>query len=148
MKDEIAHTESTTQVSIFKDFVTWFNAMGTLPWYIRLWATFYPLPQIIGGLIFIQTLPGAVIFGGRILSSLIASRIHKHAPFSKLMGPLGHAHWLLIVPYLVYELTTQEHSLPLRWFMIYVIGTTIISGVIDVFELRTYLRRGHVEYRR
>ncbi|MDJ0641613.1 MAG: hypothetical protein QNJ15_02245 [Erythrobacter sp.] len=135
-------------MSIVKDVITWFNDMGTLPLRIRIWATFYPLPQIIGGLIFIQTFPGAIILLGRVLSGLIASRIHKRSPFSKLMGPLGHAHWLLIVPYLVLELATGSHSEPLRWFMIYVIGTTLISGVIDVFELATYLRKGHVEYQR
>ncbi len=135
-------------MSILKDLITWFNDMGTLPLRIRVWATFYPLPQIIGGLIFIQTLPGAVIFFGRVLSGLIASRIHKRSPFSKLVGPLGHAHWLIIVPYLLFELMTQRQSEPLQWFMIYVIGTTLISAVIDVFELVVYLRKGHVEYQR
>ena len=135
-------------MSFFKDFINWFNAMGTLPWYIRLWATFYPLPQIIGGLIFIQTGPGLVIFLGRVLSAVIASRIHKHQPFSKLMGPLGHAHWVLIVPYLVYGLMAQPMSPALYGFICYVIGTTLISAVIDIRELLIYLRRGHVEYLR
>nr|WP_070961126.1 hypothetical protein [Hyphomonas sp. Mor2] len=135
-------------MGLFRDLVVWFNAMGTLPWTIRLWATFYPLPQIIGGLIFIQTLPGLIILLGRILSGLIASQIHKRAPFSKLMGPLGHAHWLLIVPYLIYELTTQALPPGLFWFISYVLATTLISAIIDLFELRTYLKRGHVEYQR
>ena len=135
-------------MTIFKDLLTWFNAMGTLPWTIRLWACFYPLPQIIGGLIFIQTLPGFVIFVGRVVSGIVASQIHKRAPFSKLMGPVGHAHWLLIVPYLVYELNAQTLSPALFWFVSYVIGTTLISAVIDVMELKTYLKRGHVEFKR
>ena len=135
-------------MQFFKDLKVWFDAMGTLPWTIRLWATFYPLPQVIGGLFFIQTAPGAVILFGRILSAIIAAQIHKRAPFSKLMGPLGHAHWLLIVPYLIYHLSTQETSQPLSWFILYVIGTTFISGIIDVFELRTCRKRGHVEYNR
>ncbi|MEM9571325.1 MAG: hypothetical protein AAF996_07655 [Pseudomonadota bacterium] len=135
-------------MSIFKDIWVWFNAMGTLPWTIRLWATFYPLPQIIGGLIFVQTAPGLVILLGRILSGVIASQIHKRAPFSKLMGPLGHAHWLLIVPYLGHQLVTQDLSPPLFWFISYVVATTLISGVIDVFELRLYLKQGHVAYKR
>ena len=135
-------------MTLFKDVWIWFNAMGTLPWTIRLWATFYPLPQIIGGLIFIQTVPGLVILLGRVLSGIVASQIHKRAPFSKLMGPLGHAHWLIIMPYLIYQLATQDLSQPLFWFIAYVIGTTLISLVIDVFELRTYLTKGHVEYQR
>jgi len=135
-------------MTIFKDIWVWFNAMGTLPWTIRLWACFYPLPQIIGGLIFIQTLPGIVILAGRIVSGVVASQIHKRSPFSKLMGPVGHAHWILIVPFLVYELATQDLSPALFGFVSYVIATTLISGVIDVLELRTYLKRGHVEFKR
>ena len=133
---------------MFRDIWIWFNAMGTLPWTIRLWATFYPLPQIIGGLIFIQTTPGLVILLGRIFSGIIASQIHKRAPFSKLMGPVGHAHWLLIVPYLVYAMATQDLSPPLFCFIGYVVVTSLISGIIDVFELRLYLKSGHVQYQR
>ena len=77
---------------MLKDLVVWFNAMGTLPRNIQVWACLYPLPQIIGGLLFIQTLPGFVILAGRILSGIVASQVHKRAPFSKLMGPAGHAH--------------------------------------------------------
>jgi len=135
-------------MSVFKDIWVWFNAMGTLPWTIRLWATFYPLPQIIGGLIFIQTSAGLVILTGRIISGVIASQIHKRAPFSKLMGPVGHAHWLIILPFLVHQLMTQDLSPALFWFISYVIATSLISAVIDVLELRLYLKQGHVEYQR
>jgi len=133
-------------VTYAKDFVTWFNDMGTLPRPIKVWATLYPLPQLLGGLFFIQTLPGIVILVGRIVSGIVASRIHKHAPFSKLMGPVGHAHWVLIVPYLVYELATQDLSTPLFWFVTYVVVTTLISLAIDIRELVTYLKKGHVQY--
>ncbi len=135
-------------MTIFKDLIVWFNAMGTLPWTIRVWACVYPLPQILGGLFFIQTLPGFVILAGRVLSGIVASQVHKRSAFSKLMGPVGHAHWLLIVPYLVYELATQELAAPLFWFVSYVVGTTLISAVIDVRELMTYLKSGHVKYKR
>ncbi len=135
-------------MTVFKDLIVWFNAMGTLPWTIRVWACLYPLPQILGGLFFIQTLPGFVILAGRVLSGIVASQVHKRSAFSKLMGPVGHAHWLLIVPYLVYELATQELAAPLFWFVSYVVGTTLISAVIDVRELMTYLKSGHVKYKR
>ncbi len=135
-------------MTMFKDLRVWFNAMGTLPWTIRLWACFYPLPQIIGGLIFIQTLPGLVILLGRILSGIVASQIHKRSPFSKLMGPAGHAHWIFIVPYLLYELMTKNLSPALFWFVSYVVVTTLISGIIDVIELRTYFKKGHIAYKR
>ena len=135
-------------MSLFKDIWIWFNAMGTLPWSIRLWAILYPLPQILGGLYFIGSYPGLIILLGRILSGVIASQIHKRAPFSKLMGPVGHAHWVLITPYLIHQLATQDLSPPLFGFIAYVVATTLISLVIDVIELRTYLKRGHVQYQR
>lgn len=135
-------------MNIFKDLKVWFNAMGTLPWGVRLWACFYPLPQILGGIFFIQTLPGFVILAGRIISGITASQVHKRSPFSKLMGPIGHAHWILIIPYLLYELNTQSLSTLLFWFVSYVVGTTFVSGIIDVRELIAYLKRGHVEYKR
>lgn len=133
-------------MTFVKDFVAWFKAMGTLPWPIQVWASLYPLPQILGGLVFIQTLPGVVILGGRIVSGIVASRVHKHAPFSKLMGPVGHAHWVLIVPYLLYELATQDLSTPLFWFVSYVVVTTLISLAIDIHEFLAYLKNGHVQF--
>ena len=135
-------------MNIFKDIQVWFNAMGTLPWTIRVWACLHPLPQILGGLFFIQTLPGFVIFSGRIISGVISSQVHKRSPFSKLMGPLGHVHWVLIVSYLIYELSTQALPTSLFWFVSYVICTTLISSIIDVRELIVFLKRGHVEYKR
>lgn len=135
-------------MTILKDIRVWYSAMGTLPWYIKVWASLHPLPQIVGGLFFIQTIPGFVILAGRLASAIIASQIHKRSPFSKLMGPVGHMHWILIVPYLVFELSTQNLSAPLFWFVSYVVGTTLISGILDVRELMIYLRQGHVEYRR
>jgi len=125
---------------IFKDLMAFFKAMHTLPWTIRLWAILYPLPQVLGGLFFILTLPGFIVFSGRMLSFILASQVHKRAPFSKLMGPVGHANWLIITPYLLWELATQNLSAPLFWFVCYVVGTTLISAVIDV--------RVFVEYRK
>lgn len=135
-------------MELLRDLKAWWNAMDSLPWYIKVWASLYPLPQILGGLVFINTLPGVIILCGRVLSAVIQSQIHKRAPFSKLMGPVGHAHWLLIVPYLIYALSAQELSPTLYWFVTYVIATTLISGVIDAIELGTYLKQGHVAYKR
>lgn len=135
-------------MNLFRDLLAFNKAMGTLPWYIQVWAILYPLPQILGGLYFIQTLPGFVILAGRVLSLIVASQVHKRAPFSKLMGPIGHAHWLLIVPYLMYALNTQNPPKPLFWFVGYVLFTTFISGIIDVLEYLAYRKHGHIEFKR
>ena len=122
--------------------------MDTRPESIKAWAIAYPLPQVLGGLFFIQTIPGLVILLGRLLSVLIATQVHKRSYLSKLMGPAGHAHWILIVPYLIYVLKTQEISTPLYYFIVYVVVTTLISAVIDVKELIAYFKQGHAEYKR
>jgi hypothetical protein len=135
-------------MNIFKDLWAFSNAMSTLPRVIQVWATLYPLPQIVGGLYFIATLPGLVIFLGRVVSSVLASQVHKRSPFSKMIGPISHAHWLLILPYLVYVICTQTLSSPLYWFIVYVLITSLISAVIDFRDLVRYLKSGSSEYKR
>ena len=124
------------------------KAMSTLPWWIQLWASVYPLPQVLGGLLFIQQTPGQVILIGRILSLIIGSQVHKRKPFSKLIGPIGHAHWLLIVPYLVYVLMSHNISSELYWFITYVLVLTGISGLLDINDLVKYFRKGDSAYKR
>lgn len=135
-------------MSIFKDIQQFSKDMSSLPWYIQVWATLYPLPQVLGGLYFIQTLPGAVILLGRILSTIIASQVHKGSPFSKLIGPVSHAHWLLILPYLGFVLATQQLQAPLFWFISYVTVTSCISAVIDIRDYFRAKQHGETAYRR
>ena len=122
--------------------------MGTLSWTIQVWAIFYPLPQILGGLYFIRETPGLVILLGRVLSFVIGSQVHHRRPFSKLIGPIGHAHWLLILPYLLYLLTTQALDTHLYCFIVYVSALSILSGVIDVFIVVRYFQHGESLYKR
>ena len=135
-------------MSIFQDIKQFSKDMGTLPWYIQCWAISYPLPQFLGGLYFIQTLPGAVILLGRILSTIIASQVHKGSPFSKLIGPISHAHWLLILPSLGFVLATQQVEPPLFWFISYVVATSCISAVIDIRDYFNAKQNGETAYKR
>jgi len=134
-------------MTLIKDFIAWWKAMDTLPWTIKAWAIAFPLPQVLGGLFFIQTVPGCVILLGRGLSAIIATQVHKRAYLSKMMGPVGHAHWVLILPYLIYVLKSQALPTPLFYFILYVVVTSLISAVIDIFEVRAFLKNGHVEYK-
>ncbi|MEM7359156.1 MAG: hypothetical protein AAF431_08665 [Pseudomonadota bacterium] len=135
-------------MSIFQDIKQFGKDMSTLPWYIQVWATMYPLPQLLGGLYFIQTLPGAVILLGRILSTIVASQVHKGSPFSKLIGPVSHAHWLLILPYLAFVLATQQLEAPLFYFICYVVVTSCISAVIDIRDYLNAKQQGETAYKR
>ena len=133
---------------LINDIVEFWNAMGSLPWAIRLWAVFYPLPQVVGGLYFITELPGLVILVGRVLSFVIGSQVHRGRPFSKLIGPVGHAHWLLILPYLFYVLSTQTLEPIFYWFIVYVCVLSLVSGVIDIRDTWQYFKDGESGYKR
>lgn len=122
--------------------------MGSLPWRIRVWAILYPLPQVLGGLYFIRETPGLVILLGRVLSFVIGSQVHRRRPFSKLIGPIGHAHWLFILPYLLYLLATQPLGDGLHWFIVYVCVIGIVSAVIDIRDTIGYFQRGESFYKR
>lgn len=135
-------------MNLIKDLVQFWNAMGSLPWKIQVWAVLYPLPQVLGGLYFIRETPGLVILLGRVLSFAIGSQVHRHRPFSKLIGPIGHVHWLLILPYLLYQLTTQTLDTGLSWFMVYVCVLSMVSSVIDIRDVVGYFQHGDSRYKR
>lgn len=123
--------------------------MRSLLWTIKLWATLYPLPQLLGGgLYFIHETPGLVILLGRVLSFIIGSQVHRRRPFSKLIGPIGHAHWLVILPYLLYQLTTQILETSLCWFIVYVCVVSMMSAVIDIHSVMRYFQNGESFYKR
>ena len=135
-------------MNLFKDLIEFGKAMASLPWTIQLWAALYPLPQLIGGLYFIQETPGLVILLGRLASFIIGSQVHRRRPFSKLIGPIGHAHWLLILPYLFFVLAQQSVGPGLYGFISYVCILTLISGVIDIRDWLDFRRHGESFYQR
>ena len=135
-------------MNFFKDLVQFWQAMGTLPRTIQIWAILYPLPQFLGGLYFIRETPGLVIFLGRVLSYVIGSQVHRRRPFSKLIGPIGHTHWLLILPYLFYLLTTQTLDTGLYWFIVYVCVIGMVSAVSDIRDVVGYFQHGESSYKR
>jgi len=108
----------------------------------------YPLPQLLGGLYFIRETPGLVILIGRVLSFLIGSQVHRRRPFSKLIGPIGYAHWLLILPYPVYLLMIQTLGSYLYWFIVYVCVTSMMSAIIDILDVVRYFQQGESSYKR
>ncbi len=135
-------------MNLLKDLVQFWQAMGTLPRTIHIWAILYPLPQFLGGLYFIRDTPGLVILLGRVLSYVIGSQVHRRRPFSKLIGPIGHAHWLLILPYLLTLLATQTLDAGLYWFIVYVSTLSVVSAVIDIRSVVGYFQHGESFYKR
>ncbi|MGA1285464.1 MAG: hypothetical protein ACO34J_15610 [Prochlorothrix sp.] len=135
-------------MNLLKDSIQFSRDMASLNWKIQIWAALYPLPQLLGGIYFAREIPGFVILMGRILSFIIHSQVHRVKPFSKLIGPIGHAHWLLILPYLIYILILDPVREPFYWFIAYVVTLSSISMVIDLYEVIRYFERGDASYQR
>ena len=133
---------------LLKDIVQFGKDMSSLPWAIQIWAVLYPLPQLLGGLYFVRETPGLVILIGRILSFIIHSQVHRIKPFSKLIGPIGHVHWVLIIPYLVYVLVAEPPREIFYWFIVYVVVLSAISAVIDLRDVMRYFQHGYESYKR
>lgn len=106
---------------------------------IDLWGALLNFPQIIGGLIFITSIEGQIVFVLAILTLMVAGQIHKRERFSRLTG-LCHLPWLGMAPWLIWRLKSQDHSdLQTAW-MIYVIVTVVVSLIFDARDVAKYFR--------
>lgn len=106
---------------------------------IDLWGTLLNVPQLIGGLVFIMTVEGQMVFATAVVTLVIAGQIHKREPFSRLIGSC-HLPWLLLLPWLVSRLQHFEHSLLMNVWGWYVAATILLSLVFDGFDLVRYAR--------
>jgi hypothetical protein len=89
-------------VSLFyTDVKQWGQDMSTLPLGIQVWATLFPLPQLVlGAWSPVRIGPTSVgAWYTRLQSGIVAGQVHKKRPFHKLMGPLMHLPFLILVPY-------------------------------------------------
>ena len=133
------------------DFKQWFRDMGTLPPGTQLWARLYPFPQLLFGLISAVVI-GPVSLGAwylyvRAFSFLVASRVHKWSPFTKLMGPIMHAPFLVLVPISVGWLLPgppgEDEGGMLEqihyYFIAYTTAITCISLLLDTTVLALFL---------
>ena len=106
---------------------------------IDLWGALLNFPQIIGGLVFIRTIEGQVVFGLAIVTLMVAGQIHKRERFSRLTG-LCHLPWLAMLPWLAWRLMAHEHSTAQSGWLIYVIVTVFVSLVFDVRDVFKYVK--------
>lgn len=110
------------------------------PGQIGKWGAALNIPQLIGGLIFIFTIEGLAILVAELVALGIAGQIHKRERFSRLIS-ICHLPWVLLLPWLIWRLTTVEHGLILSIWLVYVTVTIAISLVFDVRELLLF-RKG------
>lgn len=106
---------------------------------VNIWGAALNIPQLLGGLIFIRSIEGIIVFISVLVTLLVASQIHKRMRFSRLMS-LCHLHWLLVLPWLLYRLVINDYSLFFQIWMIYVAVTMLISLVFDVNDMLKYFK--------
>ena len=105
-------------------------------WQMNLWGGALNIPQAIGGLIFIQTMEGAVILFCAILTLMVAGQIHKRARFSRIIA-ICHLPWLVMLPWLIHRLLSTEHSIFLQiwgWYVAVVVAVSLIFDALDLWR--------------
>jgi hypothetical protein len=124
---------------IISDITKMIGDIGAANEKVNIWGGALNLPQIIGGLIFIYTIEGQLIFALEIIALIIASQIHKRFRFSRLMG-LCHIPWLVLAPWLLYRTQTIEYQIFFLVWLYYVIITMFISIIFDVLDVYQYTK--------
>jgi hypothetical protein len=125
-----------------RDFVSWWHDMRSITSEsIHKWARLYVYPQIVFGLLFFfwigTNCMAAWYLYVRILSFIIASRVHRRWPYSKLMGPIMHAPFLILVLISygwILHRHAPIHSFRLTMQYLYILYTTAITTVALFFD--------------
>ncbi len=126
-------------VDLFLDPFRMIADIGRVSRGVFIWGGLLNIPQAVGGLIFLRHIEGQAILATALLTLLIAGQIHRHTPFSRLIG-LCHLPWLLLLPWLIYRLVTAEHSIWLTAWIAYTAATIAVSLVFDVVDLFRYAK--------
>jgi len=138
------------------DFKTWFNDMGTLDRTVQIWASLFPLPQFVLGLwgaawVGPDSLSAWYLYC-RIESFLVAPLVHRRRPFHKLMGPIMHAPFYVLVPIAWGWLFSsrgqpmavrqdRDVTLTTKFHYYYVLYTTIITTVSLVSDTNMLIKK-------
>lgn len=117
----------------------------TLPKPVGRWGGALNIPQAVGGLLFLTRPEGAMVLVSWALGMMIAGRIHRFRPFSKLIG-MCHATWLPVLPFLMWRVFSgPELSLFYVW-LVYTVVTMLICLALDLRDLDRYVRGEVTEF--
>ena len=112
-----------------------------------LWGPALNIPQVVGGIVFINRAEGAVILIAWALMIGCAGFIHRHMPFSKLTG-ICQVWWLPVLPWLIERALSYNSFTPFVIWLWYVIITMTISLILDVIGVYQYIATDNKHYRR
>lgn len=122
---------------LIEGMLVFIKQMKTLRMAIAVWASLFPFPQIfIGGYLTVTRglwTPGGWLFTTRILSFLIAGQVAVRKPYSKLIGPIMHIPFFVVVPMCLQWLQSDAAGLDpnMAWFTAYSSAVTAFSLVLD-----------------
>ncbi|MEH6477895.1 MAG: hypothetical protein V7727_19550 [Sneathiella sp.] len=112
-----------------------------------IWGPALNFPQLLGGIYYFGTIEGRLIFFSWLLMIITAGYIHRHQPFSRLIG-VSQVWWFPILPLLLgYAWQQTELSIFSVWLW-YVCSTMGISLVLDVFDFHRYITTDDRRYAR
>lgn len=134
-----------------KDVANWGEAMRELPVRVQVWAILFPLQQVIWGswsLVLVGPRSiGAAYFYVRLESAIVAGQVNRQRRGWKLMGPLMHALYYLLVPYSIVWLANDGRtndpalSTPVNMIHYYfVLYTTVITSISLVADTKTFIQ--------
>ncbi len=112
---------------------------------IDIWGAILNVPLILGGLVFVATVEGALVLATTLLSLVVAPAMHKRRPLSRLMG-LSHLPWLALIPALAWWLATRAHGVVFQVWLAYAIVVMTVSVVFDAVDLWRYLATDNKTY--
>ena len=139
--------------SLSYDLRNFYTKMGTTPFGVKVWASLFPFPQfLVAGYLVAYSQepfannPAAWYLAARAISFLLAGRVFRWSPFTKMVGPIMHIPFLFVVPASIHWLlrnsseTTPPQNENLVRFIIYTTAISSFSLLMDLATTFTWLR--------
>jgi hypothetical protein len=115
------------------------RAMLGMPGHWVAWVGLLLLANMIAPLFLLHTIEARVVLGAILMGGVIQMAIFARLGFVRLLG-LGHAPWLVLVPWLWMRLDQAEPGTFLSGWLVAVIVLDGASLVIDGVDVARYLR--------
>ena len=142
--------------NLASDLCNFCAEMSTTPFGVKVWASLFPFPQfLVAGYLTAYSRepfaknPAAWYLTARTLSFLVAGRVFRRSPFTKMVGPIMHTPFLLVVPASIHwllssplQVTPPSHDEFMVCFVIYTTVITSFSLLMDLITAVKWLRGG------
>lgn len=138
--------------NISRDLGNFIRLMGATPIGVKVWASLFPFPQLLmGGYLSVTrsslSSPAGWYFWGRVLSFLIASKVFARAPMTKMVGPIMHLPFLVIVPASVHWILSNsgdDRDVNMARFITYTTAISVWSLIADALTAYKWFTGGNI----